>query len=127
MSKYYPLGFTTNLVAMAGSIYTPPASTNTILALTNATLIFRGGNLAEDATIAVTVLPGSKAVPVEALPKLSLGFTLSSGLFKGSYTPTNAGAKAVNFAGAVLQKSTNAAGHFLGTNQSGNVSLQAAP
>jgi hypothetical protein len=54
-------------------------------------------------------------------------FTLSSGLFKGSYTPTNAKAKAVSFAGAVLQKGTNAAGYYLGTNQSGRVLLEAAP
>jgi hypothetical protein len=59
--------------------------------------------------------------------KLAVTFTLSSGLFKGSFTPTNAGSKAVSFAGAVLQKGTNAAGYYLGTNQSGRVLLEAAP
>jgi hypothetical protein len=75
----------------------------------------------------VTLGAGSKVTTNSPLPKLSLSFTLSSGLFKGSYTPTEAGAKAVSLAGAVMQKATNASGYFLGTNESGRVSLRAAP
>ena len=35
--------------------------------------------------------------------------------------------KAIPFAGAVLQRSTNASGYFLGTNQSGRVLFEDAP
>jgi hypothetical protein len=125
-AKYYPLGFTTNEQEVAGSRYAAPVGTNKILKLTGATLAFTGGNLAEDTTLSVGMGPSSKVTNAPP-PKLSLTFTLSSGLFKGSYTPTNAGARAVSFAGAVLQKGTNAAGYYLGTSQSGSVTLQAAP
>ena len=111
---------------MVGSRYAAPVGTNKVLDLTGATLSFNGGNLAEDTTISVGMGPGSKVTNAPP-PKLSLTFTLASGLFKGSYTPTNAGSKAVSFAGAVLQKGTNAAGYYLGTNQSGSVLLEAAP
>lgn len=125
-SKYYPLGFTTNENEVVGSRYAAPGGTNKVLSLTGATLALSGGNLVEDATIAVGMGPGSKVTNTPP-PKLSVTFTASSGLFKGSYTPTNAGAKAVSFAGAVLQKGTNAAGFYLGTNQSGRVFLEATP
>jgi hypothetical protein len=125
-ARYYPGGFNTNEQEVVGSRYAAPVGTNQVLNLTGATLSFNGGNLAEDAAISVGMGPGSKVTNAPS-PKLSLTFTVSSGLFKGSYTPTNAGSKAVSFAGAVLQKGTNAAGYYLGTNQSGRVLLEAAP
>jgi hypothetical protein len=55
-----------------------------------------------------------------------MSFTLSSGLFSGSFTPSGA-TKGVSFKGVALQKANYAAGHFFGTNESGRVSLEAVP
>jgi hypothetical protein len=127
-AKHYPGGFTTNEAEVVGSRYVAPAGvTGKILQMSDGRLSFTGGNLAEDAILSATLGLGSKVTNNSAPAKLTMTFTVSSGLFKGSYTPTNAGAKAVSFAGAVLQKATNAAGYYLGTNQSGRVLLEAAP
>jgi len=118
--------------AVAGVLALAPAQAEDavkiglILPMTGGLLTFNGGNLAEDTTNSVTLGLGSK-VTNNSPHKLTMSFTAASGLFKGSYTPTNAGSKAVSFAGAVLQKGTNAAGHFLGTSQSGRVLLEVAP
>jgi len=126
-TKYYRAGFTTNESEVVGSRYKAPVgATNKVLQMSAGQLSFTGGNLAEDAVNAVELGLSSK-VTNRSPHKLTMSFTLSSGLFKGSYTPTNAGARAVSFAGAVLQKGTNAAGYYLGTNQSGRVLLEAAP
>jgi hypothetical protein len=126
-AKYYPLGFITNQNTLVGARYAAPVgATNKLLNLTNATLTLTGGNLPVDYTNALVLGLGSK-VANGGPYKLSLSFTLSSGLFKGSLTPANVGARAVSFAGAVMQKSITAAGHFLGTNQSGRVTIEPAP
>jgi hypothetical protein len=125
--KYYTGGFSTNEATLVGSRYAAPTGTDKILPLTDAIVTLNGGNLPTDTTNSVTLGAGSNVTTNSPLPKLSLSFTLSSGLFKGSYTPTEAGARALSLAGAVLQKATNASGYFLGTNESGRVSLRAAP
>jgi len=51
-----------------------------------------------------------------------LVFNLSSGLFTGRCAPPGGGA-GLTFKGAVLQKLNSASGHFLGTNQSGQVTF----
>lgn len=125
-NKLYPLGFNTNVTEVIGSRYAPPARTNKVIELTGAELFLDGGNLPRSYTNAFHLGVGSKVTNVGP-HKLTLTFTPATGLFKGSLTPTNTGAKAIAFTGAVLQKTTNAFGYFLGTNQSGAVSLQAAP
>jgi hypothetical protein len=126
-TKYYRAGFTTNENEVVGARYTAPVgTTNKVLQMSGGQLTFTGGNLSQDHAAAVTLGLGSK-VTNGSPHKLTMTFTPSSGLFRGSFTPTNAGSKAVSFAGAVLQKGTNAAGHYLGTNQSGRVLLEAAP
>jgi hypothetical protein len=47
-------------------------------------------------------------------------------LFKGTVIPPGA-TRAMPFAGAVLQRGTNASGYFLGTDLSGRVLFEAAP
>ena len=125
-AKYYKLGFTTNESLVVGSRYAAPVGTNKILQITAGELFLSGGNLTQEYGNAFNLGPSSKVTNLGS-NKMTLTFTTSSGLFKGSLTPTNAGAKAIAFNGAVLQKGTNAAGYFLGTNQSGTVSIQAAP
>ena len=124
-AKYYPSGFIDSYM-MTGSRYVAPVgATNRILALTEAVVLISGGNLPQSYTNHV-ILGLNSRVTSAGPDKLSLSFTLSSGLFKGSFTPGDVG-KAVSISGAVLQKATNAAGFFLGTSQCGSVSLTAPP
>jgi hypothetical protein len=82
--------------------------------------------LPEDYANAFVLGPGSK-VTNGGPHKLTLTFTPATGLFKGSLTPTNPGAKPLSFAGAVLQNTKGAGGYHLGTNQSDRVRIEAAP
>src|SRR6185436_20437398 len=108
----YPLGFTANQDTLVGARYAAPnGATDNLLRLTNATLTLAGGNLPAGYTNAVVLGLNSK-VTNGGPHKLSLRFNLSSGLFKGSLTPTNVGARSISFAGAVMQKSATAAGYF---------------
>lgn len=123
-SKYYTNGFTTNLVEIVGSRYTAPVTTNKILSMTDGVLALVGGNLSTNYTNNFKLGVSSKTTN-RGPNSMTLTFTTSSGLFKGSLTPTNvAGAKAIAFAGAVMQKATNGGGFYLGTNQSGAVRFQ---
>lgn len=125
-SKHYKLGFTTNTIEVIGSSYLPSTKTNAVLNLSAAEIYLDGGNLPLSLTNTFTLAAGSKVT--DAGPhKLKLSFTAATGLFKGSLTPTNAGMKAIAFSGVVLQNTTNAAGYFLGTNQSGAVTIQNTP
>ena len=124
--KFYPLGFATNQNVAVGARYAAPVGTNKILRLTTGELTLNGGNLAANHANAFDLGLGGRVTNLEP-SALTVTFTTASGLFKGSLTPTNAGARAIAFSGAVLQKGTNAAGYFLGTNQSGTVRLQVAP
>ena len=54
--------------------------------------------------------------------KLSLTINTASGLFQGS--TTNGEGKTIPFSGALLRKQNAGFGQFLGTNQTGSVSLQ---
>lgn len=120
-AKYYPGAFTNESI-IAGSRFVPP-TTNAILNLSNALVTFTGGNLAADFTNTIAIDAKSKVIN-QSSNKLTLTFSKSSGTFSGSVTPPMGG-KAIAFKGAVLQKQTNGAGFFLGTNRSGRVSLQA--
>ena len=121
VAKYYPGAFT-NEATIAGSRFVPP-TTNAILNLSNALVTFTGGNLTADFTNDIAIDAKSKVINLGS-NKLSLTFSKSSGTFSGSVTPPTGG-KAIAFKGAILQKQTNGAGFFLGTNLSGRVSLQA--
>jgi hypothetical protein len=126
-AKYYPLGFSTNQNTLVGSHYLAPAgTTGRVLAITNGVLTLNGGSLPEDYANAFVLGPGSK-VTNGGPHKLTLNFTAATGLFKGSLTPTNHGAKPLNFAGAVVQRAKAASGYHLGTTQSDRVRIEAAP
>jgi len=124
---YYPQGFTTNQNTLVGSRYVAPVgTTGRVLAMTNGVVTLNGNNLPADYTNAFVLGLGGK-ITNGGPNKLSLSFTAASGLFKGSLTPTNPGAKPFNFAGAVFQKANDASGYHLGTNQSDRVLIEAAP
>jgi len=120
-SIYYPGGFT-NQIMLSGSRYVPPASgTNRVLAITDGVLVLSGGNLSQVYTNDL-VLGLNNHVTNASPNSWSLSITPGTGLFKGSFLDTGT-VRTVKFSGALLQKSTNAAGYFLGTNQSGHASV----
>ena len=100
-ATYYPAGFT-NLVAAGGSRYTAPTNSATrVIGLTNAIVIFDGGNLTAPFTNTVTLTSSNRVINGSA-NSLGLTFTLANGTFSGSVkvpgtTRTN------TFKGAVLQ------------------------
>jgi len=116
-ARYYPGGFT-NEAILAGSRYTPP-TTNRLLNVTNAIVGFTGGNLAVDFTNNVTLGQNNK-VTNNSPNKLTLTLQKPTGLFTGSITPPGS-LSAIPFKGAVLQKTTNGSGFFLGTDRSGRI------
>ena len=120
VAKYYSAGFT-NEATILGSRFTKPNATNQALYLTNATVTFAGGNLAAGFTNDVILDPKGKVTNQDA-NALSLSINSGNGLISGS-AKAPSGGNPISFKGAVLQKGTNAAGFFLGTNASGRVYL----
>jgi hypothetical protein len=124
-SRYYPGGFS-SVAALLGSRYAAPVGpTNLVLNLSNSIVLLSGGNLTPSFTNDV-ILGLSSKVTNASTHNLKVSFTLSSGLFSGSFTPTN-GSAVTSFKGAVLQKANYGAGHYLGTNLSGRASFEAGP
>jgi len=120
-AKYFPAGFT-NEANIAGSRFIKPATTNWAINLTNAVVAFTNGNLLANFTNLVAIDAKGKVTNLGS-NKLSLSVSKSSGLFSGSVTPPGTN-KAVAYKGVVLQKTTNGAGFFLGTDASGRVSIE---
>jgi hypothetical protein len=121
-AKYYPAGFT-NLSVTQGSRYTAPSpNTNQLMALTNGIVVFEGGNLSESFTNEVT-LTETNAVLNDGVNGLKLIINLTNGTFSGNVQALGA-RKRTTFKGALLQDQAQGAGFFLGTNQSGRVSVQ---
>lgn len=131
----YPLGFT-NLIAqgVAGSPYTNTARAGVpVLNLTSATLVLSNGNLAGGSLIFTNI--GTNSSSHNNLTNLDAGTALgptnhlviaintNNGLLTVTFQAT--GVKTNTLAhGAVLQNQTNAAGYFLGTDQSGAIWLE---
>jgi len=125
----YPSGFT-NLTGLFGSPYTNTARAGVpVLNLAGATLLLTNGNLTAGFLIYTNI--GTNLSIHNALTNLDAGNTnlaptnhlviainTNNGLVTVTFQAT--GAKTNTIAhGAVLQNQTNAAGYFLGTNQSG--------
>jgi len=121
----YPSGFT-NLIAngVLGSPYKNTAGVP-VLNLTNATLVLRNGNL-KGAALIFTNLNSAKNTLTNLAGGTKLGETnylvlainTNNGVVTVTFQATGAKPNTVAH-GAVLQNETNAAGYFLGTNQSG--------
>ena len=124
-SNYYTNGFAiTNM--LIGSRYIPPAgATNRILSMTNGIVIFYGGSRLQPVTNEVVLGAKGKVTNISS-NKLAFTFTLSSGLFSGTFTETGGGTK-VTFQGAAFQNENRGAGYFLDASRSGRVLLQAGP
>jgi hypothetical protein len=125
----YPSGFT-NRTGVLGSPYTNTARTGgPVLNLTNATLVLRNGNLTGGALTYTNI--GTDPASRNMLTNLDAGnanlsptnhlviaINTNNGLVTVTFQET--GVRTTNAAhGAVLQNQTNAAGYFLGTNETG--------
>jgi hypothetical protein len=122
-AAYYPAGFT-NLSSVSGSVYSAP-TTNQVIALTNGIVVFDGGNLASAFTNDV-VLTETNRVINDSANALSFIINLTNGTFSGKVQVPGTH-KTNSFKGALLQGQALGSGFFLGTNQSGRVSLQPEP
>jgi hypothetical protein len=120
----YAPGFT-NEATLGGSSYSRPVTkTNRVAAITNGVVIVSGGELNSAATNHVVMSQDNKVTSTNT--GFTFSFTLSSGLFKGSFL-NPATAKKTSFTGALLQNTNSGSGYFAGTNRSGKVLLQPAP
>lgn len=127
-ARFYRNGFT-NSVTAEGARYTrPPAGTPALVvsnAACNVLFTVGAGNLSSFLSNSVTLDAANKLSPCVA-DKSKFKIALATGLFSGSF-PNPTTHKATKFNGALLQKQNLGAGFFLGTNQSGFVTLAPAP
>lgn len=121
--KYYPSGFAFETEASGGK-YVAPAAGHPVLNWSNGVVMLEGGNLAATLTNTITINAKNQVQVTGSNPeKLSLTLTAATGLLSGSFQPPGA-TKPVPINGAVLTGLEWAGGFFLGTNQSGSVSIQ---
>jgi hypothetical protein len=102
----------------------PPVKAR-IINLTNGTLTISNGNLAEPLVYSVTLSTNNVVSKVGDTPtnSFSLTFTNTTGEAGISFRPTGSTTNKTG-RGTVLQNGTNAAGWFLGADQSGSFILQ---
>jgi hypothetical protein len=119
---YYPAGFTNDL-AGTGSRYTPPPNSYArVIDLTNGIVWFKGGNLRVPFTNIVTLTSSNRMLNGSA-NSLTMSVAASNGVFTGSVkVPGTTRTNTVK--GVVLQDLGAGYGYFLGTNQSGEVTLE---
>jgi len=123
-AKYYPLGFTNEVVA-AGLRYTPPSAGKRVLDISSGAVVFSGGGLGQSFTNAIA-LGFNNTVTASSAHKLSLSLVPSLGLFRGSVLNPDTG-RPLSFQGALFEKANLGVGFFLGAEQSGRVYLGHAP
>jgi hypothetical protein len=112
-------GFTNQQATVIGSLYT--VTNKPLLSLTNAQVILEGGNLPFSIINQIT-WASNNAITVPHTAQNTNGLTLritTSGLISGSFLNPATAKQPVTVNGVLLQNQTNAAGYFLGTNQSG--------
>jgi hypothetical protein len=125
-APFYKTGFGDD-TSLSGSRYVAPVAPASIVPLTAGLAVFADGNLPPPAAYTNTFALGPSSKFTNGQPNaMTLAFTASSGLFKGTFKPPGA-AKPLAFTGVVLQKGTNGFGYILGTNQSSSVTLRPAP
>ena len=130
LDKFYPQGFTVT-PGLFGARYTPPLRGTNALNWTNGLAALLGGNVPESlAPLVIPVWLSNNVVRVSGTNtnNFSLTFTSANGLFSGLFKHPATGRPAA-FKGAVIQARPShlGAGWFLGTNQSGSISLLAPP
>lgn len=120
--KYYPDGFAFE-TGVKGCKYVAPAGDKPLLNWSNGVVTLQDGDLTTILTNNITVTSKNRLrVTGTNTDMLTLTLTPSTGLFKGSFHPPGA-TKPVVFNAVVLTDLGWAGGFFLGTNQSGSVSI----
>ena len=118
-SALFQAGFTNDEVTIVSSAYNPDSTP--LLALTNGQAILDGGNLpaitdqitlASDDVITVTDA-------AENTNKLALRINKSTGVIRGTFASPSSSRQTIKVNGVLLQNGANAAGYFLGADQSG--------
>jgi hypothetical protein len=117
-SKFYPAGFDLDGIQAIGSKYsfTPGVP---LVNWTNGQVVLENGNLSPGITNGLSIDANSK---ITGTNKLVLSFTTATGLFRGSVMNPDT-AKPIPVNGVMLQKQNLGYGYFLGTNQTGSVTL----
>jgi hypothetical protein len=87
---------------------------------TDGQIILQGGNLTDSITNGLSISPNNA---ISGTNNLKLSFTTTTGLFQGSVINPATG-KPIAVKGALLQKQNIGYGYFLGTNQTGGVTLE---
>jgi hypothetical protein len=121
---FYAAGFS-NQVALLTSPYTIPSVGEPAINFTAAQVAVSGGNLSESVTNVTTLITTNKVVlsatnTIGVSNRMTITFNKKIGTFTGNFMRPHDELK-TDFVGALLQNTTNASGHFLGTNQSGSV------
>ena len=117
----YRAGFRNENAQIIGSPYN--STSKPLLALTNGEVILDGGGLAANLTNSILLATNNSITVVTNIVRntnhLNLSIDKTHGIISGSFTnPTNSN-QTISVNGVLLQNLTNAAGYFLGTNQSG--------
>lgn len=123
---FYSGGFTTS-VALTGSTYIPPKHGGLTIAGTNVVTL-GGGNLASNLVKTVVVDTfGNATILSPGSDKLALFVVPTSGFFGGSFMDTAIKKLPIFFNGQVVQTNLFGGGFFLGTNESGFVTIEPVP
>jgi hypothetical protein len=118
----YPTGFTNQAASIFGSAYN--STGKPLLALTNGEVILDGGNLPFTITNQFTLAPNNTITLTNAADTNKLTLTIkTAGVITGSFANPSNPKQAITLNGVLLQNETNAAGYFLGSNQSGTFML----
>ncbi|SPE59073.1 putative Lysyl endopeptidase [Verrucomicrobia bacterium] len=117
-SKLYAAGFTNESLLASGSLFSAAVP---VINLVTGAVLFAGGDLSAPFTNVVTLGSNSQAKD-DSTNRITLTFARSTGLFSGMVTVPGT-THSVPFHGAVLQNAAAGYGYFLGTNQSGSVTL----
>ena len=120
--RYYPAGFT-NQVALSGSPFSSPAKGQRVLALTNAIFTVSAGNFVMETNSTLTISTNNEVLVTSTnLAKLMIALSPATGLVNGAFThPVTR--RSTPFKAIILQQEHKAFGWFLGTNQSGGLSI----
>ena len=117
LAGLYPYGFT-NLITLIGARWIKPPPNTPAIALATGQLNISGGDLVAPLSFPLAISNTNLLVKLPGGPTNSLTGSINpnTGFLNLSFEN---GGKTIIGSGAVLQSSTNAAGYFLGTNQSG--------
>jgi PKD repeat protein len=125
-SPYFPAGFTTN-VTLLGQKYVRPVDITPSSAGVNGLITLGGGNLESNIVKTVFVYATGKVTVLSANNEnVQMKFQPTAGQFSGSFIHPSLNTT-IKFTGLALEFRGDAAGYFLGTNESGFVTFEPTP